>query len=176
VAVLAEEVARGLGLAPHVVEQVHQAAQLHDVGKIAIPDAILHKPGPLDADDWNFIQRHTTIGERIVNAAPALAQVAVLVRSTHERYDGGGYPDGLTGEAIPIGARIIFACDAFDAMIGDRPYRLGMTVHDALEELRRCSGTQFDPEVVAALEAALAQQTPEAGAQDSVAGIVPAMA
>jgi diguanylate cyclase (GGDEF)-like protein len=176
VAVLAEEVARGLGLAPHLVEQVHQAAQLHDVGKIAIPDAILHKPGPLDADEWNFIQRHTTIGERIVNAAPALAQVAVLVRSTHERYDGGGYPDGLTGEAIPIGARIIFACDAFDAMIGDRPYRLGMAVHDALEELRRCSGTQFDPEVVAALEAALAQQTPEGGEQDSVAGIVPAMA
>ena len=163
VAVLAEEVARQLGLAPHLVEQVHQAARLHDVGKIAIPDAILHKPGPLDADEWAFIQRHTTIGERIVNAAPALAQVAELVRATHERYDGGGYPDGLAGEAIPIGARIIFACDAFDAMIGDRPYRLGMKPQDALAELRRCSGSQFDPAVVAALEAALAPQTPAAG-------------
>ena len=97
-----------------------------------------------------------------MNAAPALAQVAVLVRATHERYDGGGYPDGLAGEAIPIGARIIFACDAFDAMIGDRPYRLGMKPQDALAELRRCSGTQFDPAVVAALESALARQTPTA--------------
>ena len=149
VMVLAEDVARGLGLAPHVIEQVRQAAQLHDIGKIAIPDAILDKPGPLDDQEWKFIRRHTIIGERIVNAAPALAEVALLVRSSHERYDGGGYPDGLVGEAIPIGSRIISVCDAFDAMTSDRPYRLAMTPHDALAELQRCSGTQFDPEVVA---------------------------
>jgi two-component system, cell cycle response regulator len=161
VMVLAEDVARGLGLAPHVIEQVRQAAQLHDIGKIAIPDAILDKPGPLDAEEWEFIRRHTIIGERIVNAAPALAEVATLVRSSHERCDGGGYPDGLTGDAIPIGSRIISVCDAFDAMTSDRPYRLAMTPHDALAELQRCAGTQFDGEVVAAFAATLYQPTQE---------------
>jgi len=161
VMVLAEDVARGLGLAPHVIEQVRQAAQLHDIGKIAIPNAILDKPGPLDAEEWEFIRRHTIIGERIVNAAPALAEVALLVRSSHERCDGGGYPDGLTGDAIPIGSRIISVCDAFDAMTSDRPYRLAMTPHDALAELQRCSGTQFDGEVVAAFAATLYQPTRE---------------
>lgn len=161
VMVLAEDVARGLGLAPHVIEQVRQAAQLHDIGKIAIPNAILDKPGPLDAEEWEFIRRHTIIGERIVNAAPALAEVATLVRSSHERCDGGGYPDGLTGDAIPIGSRIISVCDAFDAMTSDRPYRLAMTPHDALAELQRCSGTQFDREVVAAFAATLYEPTRE---------------
>jgi diguanylate cyclase (GGDEF)-like protein len=157
VTVMAEDVARRLGLAQHTIEQVRQAAQLHDIGKIAIPDAILNKPGPLDAPEWSFIRRHTTIGERIINAAPALARVAVLVRSSHERYDGDGYPDGLSGDAIPIGSRIISVCDAFDAMTSDRPYQLAMTPEDALAELQRCSGSQFDPEVVAAFAATLHQ-------------------
>jgi diguanylate cyclase (GGDEF)-like protein len=155
VTVLAEDVARTLDLPPHVIEQVAHAAQLHDIGKIAIPDAILTKPAPLTPAEWKFIRRHTIIGQRIVSAAPALAEVARLVRSTHERYNGDGYPDGLRGDAIPIGARIICVCDAFDAMTSDRPYRIAMTPADALAELKRCSGSQFDPAVVAAFEATL---------------------
>jgi HD-GYP domain-containing protein (c-di-GMP phosphodiesterase class II) len=161
VMVLAEAVARQLELSPHVLEQVRQAAQLHDIGKIAIPDAILEKPGPLSVQEWTFIRRHTVIGERILNAAPALADIARLVRSSHESYDGTGYPDGLVGEAIPIGSRIISVCDAFDAMTSDRPYRLAMTPHDALAELQRCSGAQFDPKVVTALQIALSQPRQE---------------
>jgi diguanylate cyclase (GGDEF)-like protein len=152
VTVLAEDVARRLGLASHAVEQVRDAAQLHDIGKIAIPDAILNKPGPLDEEEWIFMRRHTIIGQRIVSAAPALAEVALLVRSSHERHDGGGYPDRLVGDAIPIGARIISVCDAFDAMTTDRTYRVAMTPRDALAELRRCAGTQFDAQVVEAFE------------------------
>jgi len=152
VTVLAEDVARQLRLAAHLVEQVRDAAQLHDIGKIAIPDAILNKPGPLDAGEWTFMRRHTVIGERIVGAAPALAEVALLVRSSHERHDGDGYPDRLGGEEIPIGSRIISVCDAFDAMTTDRSYRVAMTPQDALAELRRCAGTQFDPRVVEAFQ------------------------
>jgi two-component system, cell cycle response regulator len=155
VTVLAEDVARQLGLAPHVIEQVRDAAQLHDIGKIAIPDAILNKPGPLDAEEWTFMRRHTVIGERIVSAAPALAEVALLVRSSHERHDGAGYPDRLAGDAIPMGARIISVCDAFDAMTADRSYRVAMAPQDALAELRRCAGTQFDPRVVEAFQGTL---------------------
>jgi len=166
VTVLAEDVARQLGLAPHLVEQVRDAAQLHDIGKIAIPDAILSKPGPLDAEEWTFMRRHTIIGERIVGAAPALAEVAVLVRATHERHDGDGYPDGLRGDAIPIGARIISVCDAFDAMTSDRSYRVAMTPQDALAELRRSAGTQFDPRVVEAFRDAL-YCSAESGARPS---------
>ena len=102
------------------IDHVRHAAELHDVGKMAIPDAILDKPGPLDDAEWEFIRRHTIIGERIVAAAPALRPVAALVRSSHERWDGAGYPDGLAGEEIPLGARIVAVCDAFDAMVADR--------------------------------------------------------
>jgi HD-GYP domain-containing protein (c-di-GMP phosphodiesterase class II) len=154
--VLADEVARHLDLAPHVVEQVRQAAQLHDIGKMAIPTSILNKTGQLNDEEWKFVRRHTIVGERILNAAPALADVALLVRASHERHDGAGYPDALTGEQIPIGSRIIAVCDAFDAMTSDRPYRLAMSPHDALAELQRCSGTQFDPIVVSAFQAVLA--------------------
>jgi two-component system cell cycle response regulator len=155
VTALAEDVARTLELPPHLIEQVAHAGQLHDIGKIAIPDAILNKPAPLTPAEWKFIRRHTIVGQRIVSAAPALSEVARLVRSTHERYDGDGYPDGLRGEGIPIGARIICVCDAFDAMTANRPYRVAMTPADALAELKRCSGSQFDPTVVAAFEATL---------------------
>jgi diguanylate cyclase (GGDEF)-like protein len=154
VAELAEAVARGLHLDEEQVDHVRHAAALHDVGKVAIPDAILDKPAALDETEWEFIRRHTIIGERIVAAAPALRQVAALVRSSHERWDGGGYPDALTGEEIPLGARIVSVCDAFDAMVADRPYRSGMDAVDALAELERCSGTQFDPDVVTAFAAA----------------------
>jgi diguanylate cyclase (GGDEF)-like protein len=160
VTLLAGEVAERLGLAPHVVEQVGHAAQLHDIGKIAIPAEILEKPGPLDEQEWSFMRGHTIIGERIVAAAPALAEAAVLVRSSHERVDGTGYPDGLHGEQIPIGARIISVCDAFDAMTSDRSYRRALSTGDALAELHRCAGTHFDGAVVAAFEATLHPPAP----------------
>jgi two-component system, cell cycle response regulator len=150
VAELAEAVARTLGLSDEEIEQVRIAAALHDVGKVAIPDAILNKPGPLDEDDWAFVRRHTLIGETIMQAAPALRSAARLVRSSHERVDGTGYPDALRGDAIPLGSRIIFVCDAFDAMLSRRPYSPPLPVDEALAELRRNSGTQFDPLVVGA--------------------------
>ena len=107
----------------------------------------------LDDGEWAFMKTHTIIGERILAAAPALAPMAKLVRSSHERWDGGGYPDGLAGEDIPLGARIIAVCDSFDAMISDRPYSAARSVADAVAELERCAGTQFDPAVVAAFVA-----------------------
>jgi two-component system cell cycle response regulator len=154
VAALAEAVARRLMLDDEQIDHIRHAAELHDVGKMAIPDAILDKPAPLDPAEWEFIRRHTIIGERIVAAAPALRPVATLVRSSHERWDGTGYPDNLRGEEIPLGARIVAVCDAFDAMIADRPYRMGVDAVLALGELGRCAGTQFDPAVVAAFTAA----------------------
>ena len=126
------------------------ATELHDIGKVAVPSAILDKPGRLDPDEWDFIARHTLIGERILGAAPALRPVARLVRSSHEHFDGNGYPDAIAGDEIPLGARIVSVCDAYDAMTSERPYQRSLTPVDALEELRRCAGTQFDPAVVEA--------------------------
>ena len=158
VAELAVDVARRLGMDGEELDEVSRAAELHDVGKIAVPEAILRKPGPLDDEEWAFMRRHTVIGERILSAAPALVPVAKLVRSSHERWDGDGYPDGLAGEAIPLGARVVAACDAYDAMTTDRPYRPAMPIADALAEMRRCAGTQFDPRVVDAFELVLARR------------------
>ncbi len=151
VAELALRVGIRLGLKAEALDDVRRAAELHDVGKSAVPDAILAKPGPLDEREWEFVRQHTLVGERILRAAPALHSVAKLVRSSHERFDGTGYPDGLVGQTIPLGARIVSACDAWDAMITTRPYRHALSTADALRELRRCSGTQFDPVVVRAL-------------------------
>ena len=156
VAELALRVGMRLGLNSDELDDVRRAAELHDVGKSAVPDAILAKPGPLDEREWQFVRQHTLVGERILRAAPSLHTVAKLVRSSHERFDGTGYPDGLAGPSIPLGARIVSACDAWDAMITTRPYRKAMTVADALAELQRCSGTQFDPVVVGALCAEVA--------------------
>jgi HD-GYP domain-containing protein (c-di-GMP phosphodiesterase class II) len=150
-------VAERLGLPADRVQDVRSAAELHDVGKVAIPDDILEKPSALDDDEWQFMRRHTLIGARIVAAAPALDRVAPLVRSSHERWDGDGYPDGLVGDQIPLGARIVAVCDAFDAMVSDRPYSPGIPATAALHELRRCAGTQFDPAVVEAFVAAYDQ-------------------
>ena len=113
-----------------------------------MPDRILHKPGPLDEAEWELIGAHTLIGERILDGAPAMGPVAQVVRSSHERWDGTGYPDGLAGEEIPLAARVISVRDAFDAMIGERPYSTALTVDEAMTELRRCAGTQFDPRIV----------------------------
>jgi HD-GYP domain-containing protein (c-di-GMP phosphodiesterase class II) len=139
-----------LGMHREEVEEVRRAAELHDIGKVAIPETILAKPGPLEPGEWTHIRRHTVVGERIIGAAPALGRVAQLVRSTHERHDGGGYPDGLKGEEIPLGARIVAVCDAFDAMTRDRSYRDAIAPELALAELQRCAGAQFDPVVVSA--------------------------
>jgi two-component system, cell cycle response regulator len=150
VAALARGVAERLGLPRHEVEAVRRAAELHDVGKVAVPDAVLEKPGPLDEAEWAFMRRHTLIGERIVAAAPSLESVARLVRWSHERMDGRGYPDGLVGDEIPVGARIVAVCDAFDAMVADRPYRRALSPAEAVMELRACASSQFDPAVVEA--------------------------
>jgi HD-GYP domain-containing protein (c-di-GMP phosphodiesterase class II) len=155
VAELAADVGRCLGLPEHEIEQVQHAAALHNVGEMAIPDAILQKVSPLTEEEWVFVHQHTLIGERIISAAPALSHVARLVRSSHERWDGTGYPDRLRAEQIPLGSRILAACDALAAMLSDRPYRLAVGLPAALAELDRCAGSQFDPDVVSALDAVL---------------------
>ncbi|MGZ4409514.1 MAG: HD domain-containing phosphohydrolase, partial [Gaiellaceae bacterium] len=151
VALLAAAVGRLLGLGSQSLEELRLAAELHDVGKLAIPDTVLKKREPLDDEDWQFIRRHTVIGERILAGAPALRSIGEIVRSTHERWDGGGYPDALKADQIPLAARIIAVCDAYSAMISDRPYRPTLTPQQALAELEACAGTQFDPQIVQTL-------------------------
>ena len=150
---LAVATAERLGLAPDEVERVRSATELRDVGKVAVPDAILAKPGPLRAEEWAFVRRHPVIGERIMNGAPALEPAAGLVRASHERWDGRGYPDGLAGEAIPLGARVVAVADAFAAITTDRPYRRARTAGEAMLELQASAGSQFDPAVVEAFAA-----------------------
>lgn len=150
---LSRSTAAALGLPASQRRAVEFVAMLHDVGKIFVPKEVLNKPGDLDAYEWQVIRSHTVQGERVLKeVGGALARVARYVRSSHERYDGRGYPDGLAGEAIPIESRIVSACDAFSAMTTDRPYRAAMPIDTALEELHDCAGTQFDPQVVIALE------------------------
>jgi two-component system cell cycle response regulator len=156
VADLAERVSHELGLDETAAAHVRRAAALHDVGKVAIPDEILHAPRKLTEDEWVYMRQHTIIGARIIGAAPELLPVAEIVRSSHERYDGAGYPDELAGEEIPLGARIVSVCDSYDAMTTDRAYRGAMPVSEALAELERCAGTQFDPRVVTAFRVVLA--------------------
>jgi HD-GYP domain-containing protein (c-di-GMP phosphodiesterase class II) len=150
---LSRSAAAALGLGPAQRRAVEFAAMLHDVGKIFVPKEILHKPGELNAYEWEVMRQHTIQGERILKqVGGALARVARFVRSSHEHYDGHGYPDGLAGESIPIESRIVTACDAYSAMTTDRPYRPAMRGDDAVEELRERAGAQFDPQVVSALE------------------------
>lgn len=145
-----ECIARRLAVPEEEIQLAKQGALLHDIGKIGIPEAILRKPGPLDDEERTIMNSHAEIGAEIVARTRELAPVAAIVRAHHERYDGAGYPDGLKGEEIPRGARIICVLESFDAMISDRPYRKGMSFDDAIAEIKRCSGTQFDPEVVRA--------------------------
>jgi HD-GYP domain-containing protein (c-di-GMP phosphodiesterase class II) len=121
---------------------------LHDIGKIGIPDAILLKPGPLSPDEWKIMRTHPEVGRRLVEDIPFLAGAVPIVYHHHERWDGNGYPEGLRGEGIPLGARIFAVADAFDAMTFDRPYSRAVTVEAAREEIARCSGTHFEPAVV----------------------------
>jgi diguanylate cyclase (GGDEF)-like protein len=148
VAELARRLAHEVGLDAEEIDVVTRAAELHDVGKIAIPDEILSKRGPLTAGERELMETHTLVGERILSGAPAMAPVAVLVRHSHERWDGAGYPDGIAEESIPLGSRLIFICDSFEAMTTGRPYRAPSSFADAMAELSRCAGTQFDPRLV----------------------------
>jgi diguanylate cyclase (GGDEF)-like protein len=168
VAAIADHVGEELRLSPDDRQELRYGAELHDIGKVAIPDSIIRKPGPLDEEEWEFMRRHTLIGERILAAAPALASVGKIVRATHERFDGGGYPDRLAGEDIPLPARIIAVCDAYDAMTSPRPYRTSESHGSALAELRRCAGLQFDPNVVDAFVRVVATR-PRAGTSGPVA-------
>jgi diguanylate cyclase (GGDEF)-like protein len=158
---LAVAVAKRLGIDGEELAQLRHAAVLHDIGKIAIPDTIINKPTALNDYEWAFMRRHTLIGERIITAGPALRRAARLVRCSHEAFDGSGYPDGLAGAAIPLGSRVIAVCDAFDAfdaMISRRPYSRSKTIGEALAELRRCAGTQFDPVIVGLFEQIIAER------------------
>ncbi|HEY1564456.1 MAG TPA: diguanylate cyclase [Gaiellaceae bacterium] len=155
---LAVRVGEQVGMGLEGLEELRLAAELHDVGKLAIPDIVLQKAEPLDATEWGFIHSHTLIGQRILSAAPALRPVGEIVRSTHENWDGTGYPDGLAGEAIPLAARIIAVCDAYSAMTSNRPYRAAWTAAEAVAELRRCASGQFDAQVVELLCAVLVDE------------------
>ncbi|MFL6067004.1 MAG: HD domain-containing phosphohydrolase [Gaiellaceae bacterium] len=155
---LADALARRLGLSDKDVELARLTGRLHDVGKMAIPDVILEKPGPLTTDEWQFVRDHSKVGERILHGAPDLTSVAGLVRSSLERFDGTGYPTGLAGTDIPLVSRIVFVCDAFDAMTSPRPFADPLTIDAALAELARNAGTQFDPVVAAAFADVVAER------------------
>ena len=174
---LAVAVAQSLEVPEHRVNLVRQVAELHDIGKMAIPDALLDKPGPLTDDEWTLVREHTIIGERILAASPALRDVAALVRASHERFDGKGYPDKLAGDAIPLESRIVTAADAYCAMTSRRPYHSARSLEGAAGELRRCAGGQFDPAVVDAMIRVLAAKPPDSHAATSATQLpsVPAL-
>ncbi len=151
-ALLALQLALALGLDTTEARMISLAGRLHDLGKVAIPDAILQKPAPLTEEEWKLMRTHPIIGADVVSRMPSLRVLAPIIRSHHERWDGHGYPDQLSGEAIPLGARIIAVIDAYSAITTNRPYRKAHNPAWALRELQRCAGTQFDPQVVAALE------------------------
>jgi putative nucleotidyltransferase with HDIG domain len=159
---LAVKVAEEMGLDEDARRETEMGALLHDIGKIAVPDEIINKPGPLNDEEWAVMKTHTVVGERMLQQVGGLlSSVGVVVRASHERWDGGGYPDGLVGEQIPVPARICAACDAFNAMTTDRSYRKALPLSVAIGELRDNSGTQFAPDVVDALIAVVARETPD---------------
>lgn len=152
VAELSLLMAKTMGLPLVEQERIHIGAHLHDIGKIGIPDAILNKPGKLTEDEFDTIRQHPEIGGTIVGKIKVFRSVADIVRHHHERFDGKGYPDGLCGQEISLGARIVAVADSFDAMTTMRTYRLAFTVCEAIEEAERCKGSQFDPEIVDVLK------------------------
>jgi diguanylate cyclase (GGDEF)-like protein len=159
--VAAERIGRELGMAGARLQDLAYAAELHDVGKVAVPESILAKPGPLDDAEWDLVQRHSVIGERILASAPALTAVARIVRATHERHDGSGYPDRIAGDQIPVESRIIAVCDAYGAITSERPYRSRATHEEAVAELQRGAGSQFHPRIVEAFMALFAHRPPQ---------------
>jgi HD-GYP domain-containing protein (c-di-GMP phosphodiesterase class II) len=142
---LCEGVARRVGVTGDELEHLRIAAHLHDLGKIGVPDQILHKPGPLDDTEWSIMREHPVWGARALETIPGFERASLAVRHHHERWDGGGYPDGLAGEAIPIGARVIAVCDAYEAMTSTRPYRPAPAAPLARERIVAGTGSQFDP-------------------------------
>jgi len=162
VAVIAETIGKAIGLSGNELSDLYAAAILHDIGKVGVRDAILTKPGALTEDEWESIKKHSTEGARIFGYVRELRASVSMILHHHEWYDGRGYPSGLKGAEIPLGARIISAADAYDTMTTPRLYRDVISHEEALEELRRCSGTQFDPELVEAF----CQATTEADRQD----------
>ena len=154
---LACRVAKQLGVEGSGLGEVEVAARLHDVGKIGVPDAILHKRGPLDGDEWQIIKQHPVWGSQMLARVPELAGIAALIRYEHERWDGKGYPDGLSGEDIPLASRIVFVCDAYHAITSTRPYREAKASEVALQELQAHAGSQFDPTAVQALARVVGQ-------------------
>jgi HD-GYP domain-containing protein (c-di-GMP phosphodiesterase class II) len=157
---LVNAICEELRLTANACEYVADVALLHDIGKIGIPNEILHEPGKLNDQQWEVMKQHPVIGERILRPLPGLSAVATAVRHEHERWDGGGYPDGLKSGEIPLASRIVLVCDAFHAMTSDRPYRKAMNTEDARLELSRNAGTQFDPTVVGALLHVLDRREP----------------
>jgi HD-GYP domain-containing protein (c-di-GMP phosphodiesterase class II) len=154
---LVQKVGERLGMERAAIVELGYAARLHDVGKLAVPDAILRKPASLDSDEWEVMRCHPVWGSEMLATIPGLSVVATIVRFHHERWDGGGYPDRLVADRIPLASRIIFACDAYRAMMADRPYRKALGAERARDELIAGSGSQFDPEVVDALLAVVAE-------------------
>jgi putative nucleotidyltransferase with HDIG domain len=144
-------IGRQLNVPPAELEDMSRGALLHDIGKIGVPDAILLKPGRLTEEERVLMRKHPEIGYRMIAHIPFLTRPAQIVLHHHEMFDGSGYPAGLSGASIPLGARIFAVADTFDAMTSDRPYRKARSIEFALNEIKRCSGTQFDPEVVAAI-------------------------
>ncbi|MGI8632662.1 MAG: HD-GYP domain-containing protein [Solirubrobacterales bacterium] len=148
IAALGRRLGRRIGMTEEQLDDIEVACELHDIGKMAIPDDVLHKPSRLEEAEWKLMRRHTEIAEHILSAVPDLSRVARIVRSGHEHFDGGGYPDGLRGEEIPVESRILLICTAFTAMTSERPYKRTMTEGEALAALQLSSGTQFDPDLV----------------------------
>jgi HD-GYP domain-containing protein (c-di-GMP phosphodiesterase class II) len=151
IAKLVPRVGRMLGIRGAQCEELELAARFHDIGKVAVPEAVLRKPGPLDSDEWELMACHVEWGSELLRHLPECESIAQIVRHHHERFDGSGYPDGLSGEQIPLASRIITVCDAYGAMVSDRPYRRALSHEHALAELRDGAGEQFDPEAVAAV-------------------------
>jgi HD-GYP domain-containing protein (c-di-GMP phosphodiesterase class II) len=151
VAGLVPQVGRRLGLDGAALEELELAARFHDVGKVAVPNEILRKPGPLTEGEWRLMKCHVDWGAELLRHVPGCETIAEVVRHHHERYDGAGYPDGLEGEAIPLASRIISACDAWGAMVSDRPYRAALGPEEAVRELEKGAGAQFDPAAVEAV-------------------------
>lgn len=168
---LVVRLALSLGMDTNSAHLLGLAGRLHDIGKVAVPDAVLQKPGCLTPDEWQVLRRHPIVGADVVRRVPALRALVPMIRGHHERWDGTGYPDGLRGDTIPLGARVLAVADAYGAMTSDRPYRPAQSSSWALAELRRCAGTQFDPQVVQALQDVFGLETDERGPERSTTAL-----